>query len=508
MDSLDKQKLTSLGIPFEKITSHQHRIVDWHSKKMEHGIEVIDTLRTDNFGLLPLDWRCGKSKEPSIKEFVSFVPSAGASSRYFKNIRNGIQEGSFSNDYAGKNWQSLAVPIELFKFIENDNLENKKLVLSSLDLPKAFQKCTIDGLSFIEAKILEFSTNSKIFGQMYIVPPKFKSQIQNKFAKFGNIHFNGSIEYLEQGPSQSTLRFFENGSPVFEDSGNYSVVPGGHGTLKDLFLETKSIFPQCKSVFIVNIDNVIGNKPPASKATDIFLDNHSLVLNQIIQIRKYLENSMIEDATDACEKLMKDYPYPHPDEEVLKSVYKIDNKLIPLLKPLVSFFHLTKDTFAFFKSNDSDLSAIKKLYFRPVNSLGQVRSKGGEIGGTVVSAKTKIGELSICLELPHFSAKDFNHFLKNEHLATHFNPVFVAAELVDPNFYYKDSLNPFWIIAKKTFKGENVCYHETVLYEILGNSFFANVLFPEVQRLLFNPHKDIEDTKDKNMNHWFEEVIC
>jgi hypothetical protein len=88
--------------------------------------------------------------------------------------------------------------------------------------------------------------------------------------------------------------------------------------------------------------------------------------------------------------------------------------------------------------------------------------------------------------------------------ATHFNPVFVAAELPSDEMINQMENNPFWLISKKTWKGQDVYYQESILYELLGSSQFTNVIFVEVPRLLFNPHKTLFDAQNKQFVDWIK----
>jgi hypothetical protein len=145
------------------------------------------------------------------------------------------------------------------------------------------------------------------------------------------------------------------------------------------------------------------------------------------------------------------------------------------------------------KSKMGEKAALKHLFDRPLNALGQVPNNGKDVGGSPVRAVHENGEVSICLELPHASSEDRKNFLENPATATHFNPVFVAAELPEDNAVYDLEQCPFWILAEKNIRGTPVVYHEIVLYEVLGNSYTANVLFPEIPRRLFQPHKTLLD---------------
>ena len=87
----------------------------------------------------------------------------------------------------------------------------------------------------------------------------------------------------------------------------------------------------------------------------------------------------------------------------------------------------------------------------------------------------------IALEPPHASVEDRKNILENPKVATHFNPAFVAAEIITDASVYKNPDYDLWIKAEKQFKGVEVMYHETVLYELLGNSIMANACFPVIK---------------------------
>ena len=53
-------------------------------------------------------------------------------------------------------------------------------------------------------------------------------------------------------------------------------------------------------------------------------------------------------------------------------------------------------------------------------------------------------------------------------------------------------------MTKKPYGGHEVYYHETVLYEAIGNSLTNNVAFVEIPRFLFNPHKEIGDCRGRS----------
>jgi hypothetical protein len=126
--------------------------------------------------------------------------------------------------------------------------------------------------------------------------------------------------------------------------------------------------------------------------------------------------------------------------------------------------------------------------------MGQVPNLGKDIGGSPVFVDSPDGPVKLCIELPHVSEQDKESFLIESEKRTYFNPVFVFCELSTQLNSDESESSPYWIIAKKQYRGEDVFYHETVLYELLGNSVLANPVFIEIPRSLFTPNKVIFDS--------------
>lgn len=502
---MDRQNFAFLdekGMCTRIIDLHQARIQDWlRAQKSGQDflpISVIDTLRLDNGGMLALGDLPADDADSSKKDYIAFIPAAGASSRYYKALRKDLA-GQVPAGY-GDDLKALALPEQVAQFLAG-TISYSELE-AALDRPKALQPCTVDGSTFIEAKLRELDRLGSIGRCIFVVPhnkiPDFERSLS------ASAYQNAKpVQFLEQGPSLSTVRFKMDGQPYLDDDGKASIVPGGHGTLKNLFKDVKESYPDSKGVLIANIDNVIGTSPEVIASAEHFLAAHRYVLSRVQVIRNHLSAKDYEKANEVAGKLCQMIK-PLPWERSILSAMAVDVAYASLMECLVRGFHLSLDSFAAAKDAEGSVpKAIAFLYDRPVNFLGQVRAKGGEVGGTAVRAQTPIGQLSLCLELPHFSSEDHQSFLKDPAKASHFNPVFVAAEIVDPDIHYPDSQNPFWLIAKKTFKGVEVIYHETILYEILGNSHFSNVVFPEIPRTLFNPHKSYRDTADRKRSDWF-----
>lgn len=497
MDSRNLAYLDENGMPSRIIDLHQSRIKNWLLAQQNGEdflpISVVDTLRIDNGGMLALADLPADNQ--AAEDYIGFIPAAGASSRYYKSLRNELpkKNAEFVASLAG-----VALPSEVKAF--TDGSIDFKTLEAALDRPKALQPCTVGHETFLEAKIREMDQLASIARSVFVAPHAKSEQFVQLLP---GIPRSKPVSFLEQGPRLSTIRYKTDGTAYLDADGNVSIVPGGHGTLKNLFKDLCESYPDSQGVLIANIDNIFGSSPEVVAAAEQFLAAHRFVLGKVKIIRKHLTNQEYpqanEVAGDLC-RLLK----PLPWEQSILSAMAVEVSYKSLMECLVRCFHLSLDSFVAAKSSAGSVpKAIAKLFHRPVNFLGQVKAKGGEVGGTAVRAKTPLGQISLCLELPHFSAEDHQSFLADPLKATHFNPVFVAAELVDPDTHYPDDENPFWLVAKKTFKGTEVIYHETILYEILGNSHFSNVVFPEIPRILFNPHKSYTDTKDRQLSHWF-----
>ncbi|MFZ9521472.1 MAG: DUF4301 family protein, partial [Silvanigrellaceae bacterium] len=165
---------------------------------------------------------------------------------------------------------------------------------------------------------------------------------------------------------------------------------------------------------------------------------------------------------------------------------------------------------------------LQQQLSRPLSVFGVVRKEVGDVGGGPVFAQLPDGtHVKICLEMPHASKEDAQEYFGNKGRATHFNPVLVFFELrthqrshtasprsgriVQPGQLFDEH---FWLLARKEFVGRKVCYHETVLYELIGNSARTNVLFVEVPRTLFRPHKTLLDSLGQDRRSYgFDETL-
>ena len=496
------EELNALGLDIHEIYIHQERIVHSSSRRGELFIPIQETCRLDNQGILPASFVETQDQEVAAG-FVAFVPAAGAASRYFKplhDLRHSLVSGNDAaiegelNKLRAEGAKLWPLPSHLTRAIEHGaarvwSATERHQLIEEIDAPKALLPCWKNGPSFLQKKQEEHAALEGLDGQVYVAPldqsEQFKSHLGQADKKLPTV-------FLEQGPSMSTLRFQTNGQPHRDVEGQLTLVPAGHGMLVKLFPDIHRQFPQAHSLLIRNIDNVNGTSAEVKAATARFLRQHQSVLRSIQAIRAALHADHLDEAAQYAEELLKRFKAKR-ETPAQGWLHEIERPWLPLWAVLLQVLHCPESYAAHLRTQHQDKRALRELFDRPVNTLGQVPNSGKDIGGSPVFAKTENGLVSICLELPHVSPVDRQRFLEDARQATHFNPVFVAAEIPQHHHAYQIQNCPFWILAEKTYQGQPVVYHEIVLYEILGNSLTANVLFPEIPRLLFNPHKTLLD---------------
>ncbi|MCX6128715.1 MAG: DUF4301 family protein, partial [Proteobacteria bacterium] len=361
-------------------------------------------------------------------------------------------------------------------------------MIEEIDQPKALQPCWTDGPSFLQIKSEEHRHIKGIEAEYYVAPLGLSEDFHTHLKQEAKL----PSYFLEQGTDLSTLRFLPNGLPYRDESGQVSVVPAGHGMLVRLFKKIHSTTKNAHSLLIRNIDNVTGFSQEFIGETELFLVQHQIVLLAVQNIRKALQSDDLSEASRFAGDLLQNMLNPRP----LKPgswLTELTEPWSSLWRLLVQGFHCPESHAHKLRLKHQDKRALKELYARPVNTLGQVPNSGKDVGGTPVFARSTAGEVSICLELPHVSPIDRQRFLEDPTRATHFNPVFVAAEIPTSTKAYELENCPFWILADKTIHGQAVVYHEIVLYEVIGNSLTANVQFPVISRRLFKPHKSLFD---------------
>ena len=506
MDDISKYEteLTSLGLDLKAVKKHQsalRRVKDGTAAKF---FDIADTCRLDNSGILNLEAslkhlsrsRGSGSKAP----FAAFIPAAGAASRYIRPLAD-LETAIESEDLVACRNAVLALkdqgagkwplPELLAELVQNPELctkmssEKLATLKHETTLPKGLMPCVAEGHSFLALKMHEHRSIPEVGSEFYIVPlghgQKFARCIETLLPELSPLPF----KVLEQHAGLSTIRFNKDCTPFRDSSGKMTLVPAGHGTLT-------ALFPHCAgdahSLFIRNIDNVMGNSDSVINTTSKFLALHDKILTLVRRIRVALE---LENLTDA-EVVAKELLVLTANETGQESAW---NDLSALWRVQTALFHTDIP-------KDRSISALKRLFQRPVNTLGQVPNTGKDVGGTTCFVDFDGKIVKICVEVPHASEDDKKKFFTDPEKATHFNPVFAAAEITTDSEFYQRQNDDFWLMAEKQYRGLPVIYYETVLYELIGNSALANAIFVELPRSIFNPHKAMTDAADASIKDW------
>ena len=436
-----KQKMNSM-LNTDALQLHRQRIKSGTNPPL---FPVLDSCRLDNGAILTLP-ASADNAHAAVRNFATFVPAAGAASRYLAPL-----QPLFEQPTAAQRTQTLPsllaspMPTALRSWLTAPT--PMQSLRKNLPTCKALYPCVLEGTTFLQMKDIEHRSIGEFAEQFYIVPSGTK--------------FNVNAHCLEQSEEFCTLRFYPDGQEVMP----LSIVPAGHGVLAGMFERLQT---DAHSLFIRNIDNVMGTGVEVIKTTRAFLSLHDLLFQQIKKIRTSLATQNFATANAVA-------------TEVITKLFGKQNTDTPLHYLMQNLFH-----------TDTSTNSLQRLYQRPLTLLGQVRNTGKDKGGVPAFVRWQGQRVKICLETPHMSAAD-----AQAHQFTHFNPVFVACELRADYDY-----TPFWLLAKKTYQGEEVIYHESLLYETLSNSKHCNSVYVEVPRAVFNPHKVITDAQGKSLSDW------
>lgn len=484
--------LRSMGLDVEHIRQHQANVAVFLNSLVPTFFPILDTCRLDNGGILRLPSR--RSEVAINIPMVAFIPAAGASSRYldvFTPLLRAIKEADpkgvreVISDLETKGLSDCPLPAsvgELFAAVKSptgvvpDSLWNK--VLSDIELPKALYPAVIEGDTFLEVKLREHRAIGGFAGEVYVCPPGrsegFKKIADEKQAPWGMYCF-------EQGPSLATVRFNASADIALTDHGAPSSVPAGHGALLQLLPKVSEEIPGTRGVLIRNIDNVSGIRSEIIETTQRFIEAFRFTLTKMDGIRKALQNRNEEVSFSEAQDLISFWGLEK----------NVDQDLIETI--LEKLFHTASGAL---------IDQIHDLMARPLVIMGQVPNTGSDVGGTCVFTEIQGIRQKLCLEVPHASPRDRAQFLENPSKATHFNPVFVAAEIPTKKYLSQWAGHPFWSVVKKSWRGQDVYYQESILYEMLGSSQYCNVIYVEIPRILFNPHKTMKDASKRSRAFW------
>jgi Domain of unknown function (DUF4301) len=493
-DSLEKQ-LKACGLDTTVVAGHRENVLSHLLAGTPRFFPISDTCRIDNGGICVLPTK--KVLPQERKSIVGFVPAAGASSRYLAPLISLMEAVTSRNADAcrkeiellrSKGFLDCPLPSSLKNLVEFLGPSAKIIpeelamrVVSELEAPKALYPVILDGTTFLKMKYVEHQAVDRLSGEVYICPPLYADRFLTHLSPAETKKSNLKIQVYEQDVSLATTRFDANGAVALDQQGQVSTVPAGHGALLELMPRITQDFEGARGIFIRNIDNVSGKLSAPNEASQLFLDAFSWTLGQMDELRLSIIKNDLEGRAIIANRILGFWGLPPAPS----------NQAVATL--MTSLFHATPE------SIQRDLKA---LVHRPLVLMGQVPNTGHDVGGTCVFTTVDGQPQKLCLEVPHASSSDKTNFLENPSKATHFNPVFVAAEIPTAEGLNRWKGHPFWLIAKKHWRGAEAYYQESILYEILGSSHYVNLIFVEVPRLVFNPHKTLKDASLKGKGDW------
>jgi hypothetical protein len=426
--------------------------------------------------------------------------------------------------------------------------------------PKALVPTTVEGDSFLRLKMVEQISTLRSLVNVLVVPAGQKQRIQKilkaessyltcNYSNVFNLHGTpmapswlranskvaGAWEVMEQGNDLSTIRFGVNGEPVVE-KGQYSLVAAGHGELVHLFSKVAAAHPEAECLHVRNIDNVVGASSEVyeqlgglSDAFRVLRDTVEFLRHEVSAHIAELRGKKDVNMTnlDACKAL--DFL------GVLLDGSLVTKALSPFFSADGDFVSVSADSMATLLSGlfhwpeppkgcsgKALWQFIEEQLSRPVSVFGVVKKEDGDVGGGPVFIRLPDGtKAKLCMEMPHANDADSKKYFAAGGSCTHFNPVLTFFELkthgysngrkkvksrpVDFRRLFDDR---FWMLSRKEHQGKPVCYHETVLYELIGNSATTNLVFFEVPRSLFVPHKTIFESLGRSREFYgFAETL-
>lgn len=456
---LNQELLAEEQLNDNRIQQHHKRILGVLKNKKGTFIPIVEACTIENQGILShqelekilLKWSIRQTIKPNWigDHVITCIPAAGAGSRYFSDVYQQISCGQ-------------EVDPELLDFFQKHGHQ-----------PKALIQATTEGDSFLDLKIIEQMHLFPCHGTVLIVGSGLKDLFLEKLKKQPWL-------VLEQGKPLCTIRFQMDGSPFIDEDGKYAPVSAGHGELIHLFSHMADYFPQATCLHIRNVDNIIGTDHQRQKELQSLAHAFAKLKQGLDWLRVNLkqENRREFEKAHSPESLFQMFApvfYWQPMEPGWSTVQKWEH--------------------------------LQTQSHRPLSLFGVVQKQEKDTGGGPVFAQMSSGEqIKLCMEMPHAMPEQMQEYFGKNGKSTHFNPVLTFFELRDEEnqkFEYEKLFDDqFWLMSKKEYKGKPVCYHETILYELIGNSKSTNLIFLEVSRDLFHPHKSIYDSWDHDRKYY------
>lgn len=453
---IDKEVIDSLGLDFQKITLHQKKIYKVLQGKCAPSLPILDVCSIENKEVIGWELLKKTIKNNGLIDLFDIIQSSERLNWIYQNVITCIPAAGAAARY----W----------------NGANSDFLNAYAKFPKALLPTTLEGDTFLDIKLLEQEQLMPTHSNVMIVPlnntKKFQSIISERTSQ------NWLV--LEQAQQLSTIRFQADGKPYILENQMYSPVPAGHGELVNLFDDITNAYPTTCALHFRNIDNIIGIQREQIEEFSFFAESFYLLRAALDVVRKH-----VTQAIDSAESLRV------INEPSYLLAVNFLNMIYPSLLPNMDC-----------QSQSEQKNLLKQLN-KPLSVFGVVQKQSGDSGGGPVFVKTHDGKkVKICLEMPHANEHDRVKYFSENGCLLYFNPVLVFFETqtglgVKPNFkeFFDDN---FWLLSKRPYLNTEVFYHETVLYELIGNSEKTNLVFIEVPRTLFKPHKYFLDSIGKS----------
>lgn len=323
---------------------------------------------------------------------------------------------------------------------------------------------------------------------------------------------------LTQGLEHSTIRFSEDGEPILDDDGRYSVVAGGHGEIVHLFDRIADSEDNAQCLHVRTIDNIFGTSQDAlrelSQLAVFFFELKACVdalridLNELIDRHvstPYPQFLLSDRGMQAFTRLQclveRAGDFTQDGAQASRPLKIALEDVQSTCEALFCWPKSAKET----NEIESVARTVKQL-MRPLSVFGVVPIDAQDVGGIPVYAKNPLGDVfKVCIESSHISENDRSRLFQSGQPHGHFNSALVFVETYmnyshrhgsikseRVNFSELASTDVF-LIAKKQHKGQSVLYHELAMFEILSHSEHVNSIFVEIPRSLFKPNKSILD---------------
>jgi hypothetical protein len=501
---LDREAVRKLGLDPRVVAEHQAKILAQLQTGEGVTFRILESGTVGNGVVRRLDAADAEALQRSAHEglqrgeLCTFVPAAGAASRYLK-VYDALQAARSTGAQqairaALDELRSVGDLSDLtFEVQPPDVSDDAELLRYAAEvwsrygaLPKGLMPATREGLSYFDLKLLEHQALNPAGWLAVVVAEGMPERFEQALALAPVPEaLKGRVAFLVQGRPLSTLRFDARAEPVRGADGQYSPVVAGHGELIRLFPEVARLGPH-RSIYGINVDNVIGTSERVRREHARLYGFHRRVLTLLDGLREAcrtcsLPAPLADQTRQLCAEVGLQLPARH-DLELLEAVQR-ELFHTPLPEPAAAA--------------EQRWALMQRLYGRPLTIQGLVPNSGEDVGGIPVYVDLDGRRVLICLEMPHAVPADQATYFRDPRRATHFNPVFVIHEL-RPEVPAADRTDPrFWMLTKKPHAGREVYYHETVLYEAVGNSLTNNVIFVEIPRFLFNPHKVYTDCRGR-----------